>query len=290
MTLKEFLLECGVETREIGSHHHATQGWIQVDCPWCSPHSKRFRLGINLSYHYCSCWTCGQHKLTETLVQLTSRSFTDCLRLLKTLGPVKVASTDEQRGRLVLPSGVDALKRIHRDYLASRDYNIAELERLWQIRGIGLAAKLAWRIFIPIIQHGQTVSWTTRAVVDNIPDRYRNARPEQERISAKHLLYGMDYCQHACIVVEGPLDVWKIGPGSVATLGISYSKEQVTKIAQFPRRYICFDNEPLAQQRAKSLCNLLSPLLGETSLVQLDAKDPGEASRKEIYQLRRLLS
>lgn len=174
---------------------------------------------------------------------------------------------------------------IHKEYLEKRGFNSAELKRLWRLKSIGLASKLAWRIFIPIHFNNETVSWTTRKIGDN-GARYISAKSTEEIVSAKTLLYGEDYIQQSLIVCEGPTDAWRIGPGAVATMGISYTKEQVSRISKYPQRVICFDSELEAQKRARKLCNDLESFPGKTLNVVLDSKDPGSASYEEIQELR----
>lgn len=55
-------------------------------------------------------------------------------------------------------------------------------------------------------------------------------------------------------------------------------------------RYICFDMEEKAQQRAKELCEGVGVFPGVTKLIELETgKDPGECSRWEQMELKRLL-
>jgi len=190
------------------------------------------------------------------------------------------------RGKLEMPRGVAPLQYAHHNYLRGRKFKVKKLERLWEIKGIGIAAELSWRIFIPIFYNGTMVSWTTRSIVDKHKDRYVSASPKQESIDHKELLYGEDYCRHSVVLCEGPTDVWRIGPGAVCSFGTTYSRSQVLKLSQYPVRVICYDDEPEAQHRADELCNLLAPFDGDTFKVTLNAKDPGEALEEEIEELR----
>ena len=113
---------------------------------------------------------------------------------------------------------------------------------------------------------------------------------DQEAVNHKTLIYGADFCRHAIVVVEGPLDTWAIGPGAGALCGTGFTRAQVLAISRFPVRAICFDALPDAQKTARELCNLLRVLPGETYNVVLDSKDPGEAlttNPRELRQLRK---
>lgn len=287
MQLRDLLDEHRIPVMESG-HHHNTVGWLQLDCPFCSPNSGKWRLGYNLAGRFFSCWTCGSHRAADTLAALLNEPLPVCLKLLGQVeGERRVQP--KHRGRLVLPKGLTDLLPAHRRYLQARGLDPETVSRLWGLRGIGQAVRLSWRIWLPVQQRGSIVSWTTRALHDR-GARYHSARPEEEAVPLKTLLYGEDLARHAAIICEGPFDCLRIGPGAVATLGVVLTRAQVLKLARFPLRVVCLDNEPEAQRRARSLCDELSVFPGKTLNVQLDsAKDAGAASTREIRQLRRLL-
>lgn len=286
MTIPELLREANVPTREAGEHHHVSRGWIGVDCSDCSPNSGRFRLGINLAKNFATCWTCGYKPLVKTLMVLTGRPGSELYSLLAGLGYFRQERA-ERAGKVVIPDGVGKLSPAHRKYLKRRGLDPAIISKVWGVRGIGLHARLAWRLFIPVHLDGKVVSWSTRAICDENPRRYVSAPASEEAVPVKDVVYGLDHARHAVIVCEGPFDCWKIGPGAVATLGTAYTQAQLLKLSKFPVRAICFDNEPAAQQRATRLANDLRAFAGQTFVVGLDAKDPGSASDKEITELRK---
>ncbi len=109
-------------------------------------------------------------------------------------------------------------------------------------------------------------------------------------MSPKDLLYGADFASHTIIVVEGPTDVWRIGPGAVGVMGLQYSQKQVALIADYPTRFICFDDEPSAQRRAFKLASELREFPGQTSILAVTSSDPGSASDEQISELRELVA
>ncbi len=285
MNILELLDEYHIHHREEG-HEHCRPGWTQLDCPFCSPDSGRFRLGINIEHVYGNCWHCGSKSIRLILRTILRLRWEEVDKLLQGIKPERVERTVHE-GHYTEPSGVVGLLGPHKTYLKERRFDYPELERLWHIRGIGIAPRLSWRIFIPITLHGKAVSWTTRKISGDPDRKYLSASEEEESIPHKHLLYGEDYCRHAIVVVEGPIDVWGGGPGFAATFGLSYTAEQVARIAAYPVRAVCFDNEPEAQDVARGLTKDLSCLPGETFNIVLDSKDPGEAKRKEILRIRK---
>ena len=293
MDMLDIYRQYGVDFRTDG-HEHCRTGWVQTDCPYCSQHLKgHFRLGFNLTSRYFCCWSCGPQRLLDTVMRLTGVAYAECRELLSgyEIGRAQHRRKPSiKRGQVKLPAGVGELRQPHRDYLLRRGLNPTTVQNLWGVKGIGIASYLQWRLFIPIFFDWEIISWTTRSISSDTKLRYITADSESEKYPAKLVLYGEDYAKDAVIIVEGPIDVWKIGHGAVATLGTAYSREQVLRASRFPKRIICFDAEEAAQKRAVKLCEALSAFPGTTCNVILDsAKDPGAASNRELRQLRALI-
>ena len=278
MDIRELLSSAGIEYVEEGQHHHSRPHWLQIHCPFCG--SQNFHLGIHLSGRWAACWRCGG----KSIYAVWKKLGLDARRLTwDSLAPVQRA---EPQG-LKEPAGRGALLKLHKLYLARRGFDWRQLQALWRLEGIGLAARLRWRIYIPIEFRGKRVSWTTRAVGERVEQRYISASPAEEAVSHKQILYGWDYCLHSCVVVEGPTDVWAVGPGAVALFGTAFTAAQVRLLSGVPNRFVCLDNSAAAQAHARELAAQLSAFPGNTMLVQLDAADPGSAPKKELERLRR---
>ncbi len=281
-SILEVLEELGIEYREHGDHHHVSQNWIGFDCPFCSPSSGKFRMGYKLSTGFVNCWSCGSHPLASALHESSGRPYQAIRDLLQ--GITSSSFRERVRGNLVIPAGLGPLLHPHRKYLRDRGLDPEVLEKLWGLQGYGIHGKLPWRIFIPVHLNGEVVSWTTRSIGTKEP-RYLNAKPNEEKFSAKTMLFGEDFARHAVIVVEGPLDAMRVGPGAVAVMGVSYSHAQMIRISKYPIRAVCFDKD--AQGRARTLVDDLKVLPGNTYRVVLDSKDPGSATDTEITRLRK---
>ncbi len=285
MTFTEILDQYHVPYQAEGGHHHARRGWIQMDCPWCGQGSNAWHLGYSLVKGNANCWRCGRKGVADVLAALCRITWQEAKAKLGPLARYAVPS--KPPGRLVLPNYRGPLLPGHIHYLRDlRGYDVDELVRLWELEGIGPAPALQWRIFIPIHYRDKVVSWTTRSINPDATLRYHSASEEQEARPHKQLLYGEDYCRNSVIVHEGPPDVWRTGPGAVATCGTSYTAEQILAISRYPIRAICFDNEPEAQRRARYLADQLMHYPGTTANVVLDAHDAGEADEAEIAALR----
>lgn len=289
MNLQNILSELGITYRSHGEHHHVTEGWLGIDCPFCSQDSGRFRLGIRLlDRPYCTCWTCGYHRLGETLYQASGKPVDVVYGLLSTVQRQRGVDVVRPRTRFKMPVGVGQLRRPHEEYLQSRGFDPDKVASLWDIRGIGIAGRLSWRLWIPIHRDGEMVSWTTRAIGSDVGRRYINASMEEEAVPAKQCLYGADHVRHVAIVCEGPMDVWAVGPGAVATMGVLWTAAQIKWLSSIPVRVVLLDRD--AKHRANKLLDTLemAGLPGRTEMVTFESgDDPASADPDEIAELRR---
>lgn len=287
ISVPDLLSQLRIDHRLPGTHRHVSTNFIGVDCPWCSPAAQSWKLGIHRSGRFATCWLCGSKPVVEALVRLSGRPWQEVRGLLGDLRPAD-GPRITPRGRLALPPGLGPLAPQHAAYLRTRRFCPETLERLWGLQGIGIAGSLSWRIFIPVVAEGQTVSWTTRAIGEQNPRRYISARPDQEAVPIKDVVLGADYVRHAVVICEGPFDAFRIGPGAVCTFGVNVSRAQRAWLSRIPLRVVCLDSSEDAQRRAASLCRELALFPGNTENVVLDAADPGEAPESEVRQLRRL--
>jgi hypothetical protein len=251
-------------------------------------------MGYNIAGSYVNCWSCGRHKLAETVAELTGLGIHVVYRLLRGIEKQRLRHQDKPRGKLVLPKNLQpilATEKVggsyeHQLYLKKRFEDVRNVIKLYELKAIGFSSNLKWRIFIPIIHNGVMVSWTTRSIIKDTQQRYISAAADQESFPHKELLFAEDYVRNTIIVTEGPFDAMRIGPGAVATMGTGFNLAQLNRIKAYPRRVVCFDSVGDAQDRAKELCEALEVFPGETYNVTLSAKDPSSASLEEIQQLR----
>jgi len=207
MNFIEIFQQYGVDYAQYGQHEHARKGWIQTDCPYCSPGWKHFRLGFNIRGMYASCWSCGPHRLHDCLMALCGISFSECKELLGTYDAL-LPETKEfhtiRRGKVKLPEGVKKMRIEHRNYLLKRGLNPTTIANKWGVKGIGMADRLQWRLFIPIFFDFETISWTTRSISDEVEKRYIKADLEDEKFPANTVLYGEDFAKHTIVVCYTP--------------------------------------------------------------------------------------
>lgn len=290
MNFRDLLEEHNIPIAPAG-HHHTTEGWLSIDCPFCGKNSQSYHMGYNINGGYVNCWKCGRHTLSETLRELLNISYPQAKKLIEKLDKYLIPEEEKETYRkhiLKLPFGIVELQSIHKKYIKDRGLNPDEIEKLWGIKGLGIAGELSWRIFIPIHYKGIIVNWTTRAIGETTK-RYIGASKSDEGIPKSELLYGQDYARNTIVIVEGIFDAWRIGPGTVATLGVNYSVEQFKKIVKYPKRIVCFDSDIAGRKASTKLVQELRGFPGETVEITLDSKDPAEAKQDEISEIRAML-
>lgn len=282
----------GVETRRAGEDKHVREGWVGVRCPFCG--TDAFHMGVNVRYLNAHCWGCGGRSLYD-LIKAIDRGIpwdeAKAIRADLDLIPKRSDNNAAAPGRYKPPPGLQPeLCARHIQYLRQRGIGSdADYFKSWGMSSIDwTGGRYKYRIFLPVTLGREVVSFTTRAQVD-VGLRYIAADASMEAVPHKRLLFGEDFVKSTCLVLEGPLDAVAVGHGAVATFGIDVTPAQVTRIGRYPKRGVCFDNEPNARRRAEELVNRLSTLPGKTWLIELDSKDPGTATQRERARLRRFI-
>lgn len=261
-------------------------GWINMRCVFCE---KDPYLGYNLAGRYFNCWNCGPKYLPLTIQLLTGLEPAEIYKIIGDLPREHYTWEVKERKNqaLQMPDGLN-FGPLHREYLKNRGFDPFAVLVQWKINGIGPhGGNLKWRLFIPVFLRGEMVSWTTRAIGKSQQPRYWSATDEQSILPITSLIYGVDACRNAIILCEGPIDAWAIGSGAAALCGLRVSPAQMDQLSKFPVRVVCFDSEPVAQERAKKLCEDLSIFEGRTVNITLESgKDAAAAKKEEILALR----
>ena len=285
--LLEFLDRYHVSYTQEGSH--ARSGWVQIldpPCPGCQ--SSRGHLGIRLDCSRAACYKCSGKHVPTLLRELTDAPWKE-IQALTRAGIFVPREDDPTVGTYTPPTCLQKLSESpkHSKYLQARGLDPAYCETIWGMQATGIWSNYPMRVHIPITKQKRAVSWTARAVAGQEP-RYQTAQKHEKSFDEKKWLFGLDFVKRAAIIVEGPFGAVNLGAGTVATLGLAVTQAQISLIANIWRRVICFDNEPAAQRRAESLAESLAVFPGETLVVNLDAADPGEASKAEVELIRKL--
>ena len=297
MDMITFLKSNGIPVYQSGEgkrdkHISSDRAWYQMVCPICG--TDHLWLGYNAEKDFFNCFNHGH--VTKYELFRTWFPHQNLRELFDQIDVVFDGVVEIQRpvGVYEPPKPVMNLldfKR-HCQYVRGRGLDPEEMSRVWGWGAIPINGEYFYRdrLFFPVFNRdGVAVSWQTRTILKNEPNRYLTAPKKREVVPIKTLLYGEHLVNpfKTVIVCEGVFDAVAIGPNAVATLGKSLTREQKMKIAKYPRRIICFDSEDDTQQQARDLAGWLSLYSGVTDTVCLDAPDPATAPRKEIDSLLR---
>lgn len=272
----------------------ANNGWINVPCVFgCDDHFP-YHLGIHLEEKTISCWMCGTTgKILKYLI-VREGSFLEAKKVLQEYSNhtaselTNIVNKLEKRyaPRYKLPSEFkqltkDYLPKEVSDFLNRRGFlpsSLLETHCLYYPAHLG---NYKFRLIIPVYLRGHIVSFVGRDVTDESKKPYMMPNKEDVPIHPKDTLYGFDDLSpgDTVVIVEGVIDQWKLGKGSVATFGTSFTKSQIELLKSIkPNRvFIWFDSEEPAQKAALKLASKI--WFSEVEVVELkDYKDPGELS------------
>jgi hypothetical protein len=171
-------------------------------------------------------------------------------------------------------------------YLTKRGFTDYHIDN-YDFRNGGIVGDWGFRIIIPIIEGGQIVSATGRTILRDVEPKYWTLPPEKEVVHHKHTLLNWELAE-VPILVEGPLDSVKGGPGFVSSFGAQMTDEQLLLFSTKKKGFILYDNDDTGKRMAYQHGSVLSTLGMNIELLWLsDFKDIGEMPLDEIDGLRK---
>jgi len=276
-----------------GRDPHCTPGWINMRCPFCDDHGRH--LGWNLRGQYFNCWKCGGHGVDDVLAEILEIAEREVWAVKKRYDMRPGARLVEEPAEIVrpvevvVPGGPPLIA--HLEYLTSRNYDAAYLQRVWSVTFTDHLARGTdkFRVVCPIWHDGRVVSWQGRDITGKSPLRWKSCPKELEARDHKHCLGGQQLVPGDSVaVVEGFTDAWRMGPGAVCTFGTDYLAAQVLLLRAYRRRFVILDSaekDPNAAAQAERLAAMLSAFPGETVMVELDGGDPGDMAQADADYL-----
>ncbi|MGD8707117.1 MAG: hypothetical protein PVI88_00355 [Nitrosopumilaceae archaeon] len=263
------------------------EGWVNICCPFCDDRTNHGGINIDGGYYYC--WKCGWHPLYDLILELTNSNPNKIIQQYSRPF-IQKKKRKKKVKELKLPAETIPLQKPHKDYLIKRNLNPEQLVIEWNIKGTDIIGPYSYRILAPIEYKKRIVSYQARDITGKSSLRYKACKIDNEIIQHKHIVYGIDKIKNKTgILVEGLIDVWKIGPGAVCTFGTAFTIQQVRFIIKhFDRIFILYDQGQKAQKKAKELSYQLSPFI-DVELLKISGKfsDPGNMTNKEVSYLRK---
>ena len=297
------------------SGKNVTEGWVNTNCPHCYDPSTH--LGVNLTSKMYSCWICRNTGSIFNLIKLLT-GFDN-----KTVGRLirehtkdgfsyYFPETTRERVKLEieLPTRLhDKPLRIHKEYLVKRGFRHKELEIYFGIKysgqissflkSDGKRSNFSYRIVIPIYMNKKLVNFTARDVTNSAREKYKNCPNDDAVFHTKDCIYGYDLVgkgssKNVAVVVEGPTDVWRIGPGALGIFGLKYTENQIKALykKELERVYLIFDKEEKAQKIAEKFAKEIGTFIPEVFIIEpedSDSDDPGSMSKKQLKELKMIV-
>lgn len=298
ISIDRFQIEKYLESRNIEyltSGKNITPGWIGINCPWCDDPSNH--LGINLDSRGISCWRCPTK---GTIIKLIMK--TEGISLEKAQNVIKQFSNRTikiyQNGRKEsdiraqesnfynLLQRKNQLDSLHRDYLASRNFDPDYIYDKYDLRCTGPFDNYSLRLIIPFYEQRRIVTFTTRDVTDLSPQPWEHCPKESSISHPKETLYNLDSIKDkTAIMVEGCSDVWNIGDGCISTSGTLYTHTQLKKLIGLEIVHVLYDHG--ATEFAEKLAYDINIFVPKVYLEILDKGDPAEMTKEEVREFRK---
>jgi hypothetical protein len=285
--VQQFLEDYNVEYITKGKN--VATGFVNVQCQYCDDPSQHGAFSLQGNVYLC--WRCGKHDVAETLALLTGIDKREIYQLKKKYDDfidIDQQQVEYHNTQITVPGS--KLTSQHRAYLASRRFDVEYLEHKYDLRGTLATGDLyAYRIIAPIYLNKRIVSYQGRDFTGKQQLRYATCKPENEIVHHKKILYNLDNAQQRkVIVVEGVYDVFRFGDDTIATMGTSYTREQVALICdKYDQIYTMFDPEKDAQSRAKQLLYDLAIAGKQAVNILLDEGDPAEQNDDTVRAIKR---
>jgi len=294
MRIENLLQDLNI-TYQTEGHKHCRQGWINMECPFCTG-NPGYHLGFSIRSEYFSCWRCGGHGVLDTIAKLSRLPIPRVRELIRQYGGRSRLLTRElekiEKLPFLLPSGLQSLQAHHMRYLRSRNFDPEYLVNVWDLQGTGPSSMLGNidyknRIFAPVYWNETMVSFQCRALSTSpTKPKYKACPGNREILQHKHILYGQqEEWKETGICVEGITDVWRLGTSAFAVFGIQYTIQQVKTIAaNFKKVAVVFDDDPQAVRQANRLTAELR-FAGVDAWREDIQGDPGGLSELEAQKL-----
>ena len=173
---------------------------------------------------------------------------------------------------------------LHRNYLASREFDPTYIFNKYGLYCTGMIGTWKFRLIIPVYYKNKLVTYTSRDVTEKAISKYIHLENDKSLIPIKQTLYNAEKAIDIAIVVEGAMDVWKLGNGAVGLYGKKASTEQIKQLINFKKVFIMLDSD--AEEQAEKLAYDIGGFT-DTELIELIEGDPGDLSMEEVNYLRK---
>lgn len=274
------------------SGKNVTRGWVELNCPFCE-NDPSFHLGVNLSSGIYHCWICGAKGGAKKLIQkLLGISFE---KVDKIIDDFEIDILEKQKSyksdvsEVNFPKGAELdFPEMHKKYLTRRGFDYKKLTAEYGLKSyLHLGKEFSYRVVAPVIINGVIVNLVGRDVTGKQDQKYINLKNDKAAVPMKNCLYNIDSVKGTAIIVEGIFDVWRIGRGAVATMGVEYTTHQLRLLYEknLKKVFVMYDKD--AVKKAYKLGHILSTFVPKVEILELEEGDPADMSEEEVSKFRK---
>ncbi len=273
-----------------GEGKNISNGWLGMPCIFCGNLGNHLGIGPN---NQINCWVCGKKgNIVDLIKEVENCGFKQALDILNEYQDYTFKKLKQdiliRHNENILPSEArDKFPNEYINYLVGRNFDPEIIIPKYKLLACPNFGDWAWRIIIPCYFNKSVVNFTAVDITGN-KTKYKHCPNNKAIIPMKNLLYNIDRVYQKAIIVEGTTDVWRIGDGTIATMGIQFTTEQIKLLIQKNLKviHIMFDAEKLAQLQAKKLAQALSNFTN-TNIITLPKGDPADLTNEEALAIRK---
>jgi len=292
------LRDLNIPYKETGKN--VSSGWVGVNCPFCTDPS--YHMGINVENATFSCWRCRERgfivRFVEEILNIDNKAaYGYCLQFSDrqegfSLNPQSPTESKPNIDAITLPGESPGPNSQSFRYLESRGLNAGFVSEYFELQETDYSdPEFKYRIIIPVYIKRKLVTFLGRDYTDKANLRYKNLSKEKSIIPVKKTILNYDKIQKSCFITEGPFDAFALGEDATCLFGSEYTKEQIELLYSKGLERVVVIYDPEAFQIGEQLANELAGFVPDVKEVQLDpGQDPGSLPRKEVFQIKRLLS
>jgi hypothetical protein len=303
--INHFDTEAWLEDRSIhfirGPSARVSAGWLGLQCPFPYCGDRATHMGVAPWKRY-TCYRCGSKgDLIQLIKVIDDCGFKEAVKTLALFQDfsIKELKQDIRKRSLeenILPGGLSKdFPSFYLDYLSGRGFDPEYLISKYDLYCGGNVGDWKFRIAIPVCLDGRTVNMTGRDVTGLADKRYYSLPNQESIISLKEIFYNVDNIKgDRAVLVEGPTDVWNMGDGFIGSFGDIVTAQQLfflrrlAKEKQLGYIHIMFDDEPLAQKKAREVASQISSFCN-VGIIDGYGGDPGGMPRNDVDKLRKEL-
>lgn len=286
--IREVLDEIEVFYTEHGKN--VSYGWIGTECPWCDDSSNH--LGICLASPVVSCFKCGKKGNYISFISEILGSMGKALEVLQSNCPRELKTCIYDRksraSHVSLPKNAKKNpSKYHAGYLNYRNFNYQDLCGLYNLHFVGPVGDWKNRIIVPILRNYRLVTFTSIDISDETFIRYKHLSIEESIYHAKEVLFGIEHTnKQVCVLVEGLMDMFRIGPGCVCAFGTKVTSDQKKILSQFGKVVIAFDGDDAGRENADTLASDLCIFTDVEVLDLPEGDDPDKLCPDDVKFIR----